>query len=467
MRIALLLFLSCLGLPAGPAYPLTTNGNHFIVDAKGAPFFLVGDSPWYISECLKASDVDVYLSNRWAQGYNGVLLDVTAQAGEDLLNDDTNYYGQHPFLSQIAGPYTNLAAPNANYFTNLDYVINRANYYGICCFCYPLYDGFGAVNWYGQMVGNSTTTLSNYGWFMGSRYASFSNIVWVGAGDYDEPLTNGKCLWDYVANGLTNADRNHLLTAQPVRTTAATYYDFCSLNSSYPACFSYVQSAANYAASPTLASFLREPYYAGPFATCTLPQCSDQNERQFAYWAAFSGESGCMVSAAIYAYFPGVSGSDGLWSTNLVCAFSTNYPNIAKLMLNRNWTNFVPDTGHTVCTSGYGTSGNIDYITTERESHGYTVLSYIPQDTMTPTIAMSQIAGTAANAWWWNPSNNAATYINQYQTVGSKTFTPPGTNDWVLVIDSAQQNFPPPGVNGMAITVGGSVVFSGNTTISP
>ncbi len=429
---------------AGAAYPLTTNGNHFIVDAAGKPFFLIGDSPWYISECLSASNVDYYLSNRWAQGYNGVLLDVTAQAGEDLLNDDTNYYGQHPFTSQSGG-YTNLGSWNVRYFTNLDYVIQDAAKYGICCFCYPLYDGYGAVNWYDQMAGNSPTTISNFGWFIGSRYSSYSNIVWVGAGDYDEPQTNGKCLWDYLANGLTNADHNHLLSAQPVRQTPATYYDFISLNATYPACFSYIQSLANYQASPTLASFLREPYYAGPFATCSLPQCSDLNERQFAYWAAFCGESGCFVSAAIYAYFPGIQGSDGLWTTNLVCNISLDFPNLGKLFNSRNWTNFVPDAGHTVVTSGYGTSGAIDYITTVRESHGYTLMSYIPQDKMAPTVAMNQLAGATANAWWYNPSNGVATLIGTYPTTGTQTFTPASTNDWVLVLDDAAQNYPPPG----------------------
>ncbi len=432
---------------ADPAYPLKiAPGQHFIVDQNGKPFFIQGDSPWYLSECLNASNVDFYLSNRWAQGYNSVLLDITAQAGEDGLNDDTNIYGQHPFTGQLAGPYTNLLTWNVHYFTNVDYVISRANYYGICVFAYPLYDGYGGVNWYTQMTGNPKTNLWQFGAFIGARYASYSNIVWLGAGDYDEPNAPAGCLWNYVAQGIASADKNHLMTAQPVRQTAATYYSaFVTLNASYPACFPYEQSLANYKASPTLASFLREPYYAGPFATCGLAQCSDQNERQFCYWAAFSGESGYFTSAAIYGYFPNVFGISGGWQTNLVCNASVCMPNLGRLMVSRNWTNFVPDASHTVVTSGYGTSGSIDYITTERESHGYTIVSYIPQDRMTPTVAMNQIAGSTANAWWYNPNNGAATSIGNYPTSGTRTFTPPSTNDWVLVLDDAAQNYPAPG----------------------
>src|ERR1700722_9622890 len=38
---------------AGPAYPLKTiAGKHYVVDQKGTPFFIQGDSPWYLTEAL-------------------------------------------------------------------------------------------------------------------------------------------------------------------------------------------------------------------------------------------------------------------------------------------------------------------------------------------------------------------------------------------------------------------------------
>jgi hypothetical protein len=59
---------------------------------------------------------------------------------------------------------------------------------------------------------------------------------------------------------------------------------------------------------------------------------------------------------------------------------------------------------------------------------------------------MTSISGTAANAWWYSPSNGAATFIGAYDTVGTQVFTAPDTNDWVLVLDDASQNYPPPGI---------------------
>jgi len=134
------------------------------------------------------------------------------------------------------------------------------------------------------------------------------------------------------------------------------------------------------------------------------------------------------------------------WQGKMFDTASTTIPYLGQLMTNRLWYNFVPDAAHTVVTSGYGASGTIDYITTARESHGYTVVSYFPQDQMTATVAMTNIAGTTANAWWYNPSNGLASFIGAYATTGTQTFTPASTNDWVLVLDAAAQNYLPPGI---------------------
>ncbi|MGA2554937.1 MAG: putative collagen-binding domain-containing protein, partial [Verrucomicrobiota bacterium] len=87
-----------------------------------------------------------------------------------------------------------------------------------------------------------------------------------------------------------------------------------------------------------------------------------------------------------------------------------------------------------------GTSGTADYITAARELSGKTVVAYIPQDGMTPTVAMNQLAGWSATAWWFNPRTGAGTTIGSYATAGTQPFTPPDTNDWVLVIDSILSN---------------------------
>ena len=427
---------------AGPAYPLKLSpGQHYVVDQNGTPFFIQGDSPWYLTESLSQSNADYYLSNRWVQGFNSIILDITATTAESQQPSQANQYGQFPFTIIIAGHYTNLLSWNTNYFTNVDWVIQRAGYYGICVFAYPLYDGFGGSDWYLQMANNTTNVLFAYGQFIGNRYKNFTNIVWLGAGDYSEPYTGTNCLWDWVAAGIKSADTNHLFSAQAQRPTPANYYtNFVNFNSSYPQYLTYLVVPNNYTRTPAMPSFMREAYY--EYAEAYGGNFTGLQCRQEAYWSIFSGDMGHFYGDEHQ--WPFNTG----WQAEMWDASVTAITNVAKLMNSRLWYNFVPDTNHTVVTSGYGTSGNINYITTTREASGKTIMAYIPAAQMTPTVAMTNISGTTANAWWYNPTNGIATIIGSYSTTGTRTFTPPDTNDWVLVLDDASQKYPPPGMPG-------------------
>ena len=451
----LALLLSAGWAGAGPAYPLKTiSGQHYLVDQNGTPFFIQGDSPWYLTEALNRSEVDYYLSNRWVQGYNSIILDIAARATDDGLASSANIYGQTPFTGTIANhTFTNLLSWNVNYFTNVDWVIQQAGHYGICVFAYPLYDDHNGASWYAQMVGNPTNALLQYGQFIGNRYKNFTNIVWIGAGDYSEPNAPNNCLWNIVAAGIAAADTNHLITAQAARPTPASYFSaFIKLNSTYPSQFTYIESLANYQHSPVLASFDREPYYEHRNLTGT--PFTALNCRQFAYWSIFSGDMGHFYGDENQ--WPFNAG----WQAEMWDAGATSITNVFKLMNTRPWWNCVPDTNHTVVISGYGTSGTVDYITCTREATGKTIMAYIPQDAMSPTMDMTKISSPTANAWWYNPTTGAATAIGTYNTTGTQTFTPPDTNDWVLVLDDASQKYSPPGVgNALSIqAIGGTML---------
>lgn len=456
----ILLLLSAPGWSAaGPAYPLKlVPGQHYVVDQNGTPFLVQGDSPWYLSEVLDSSDVDYYLSNRWAQGYNSIILDIAEEAIPDGLRSNGNLYGELPFTNTIAGPYTNLLSWNARYFTNVDWVIQRAAYYGICVFAYPMYDDYGGAGWYAQMAGNPPDALFAYGQFIGNHYKNFPNIVWIGAGDYNEPGAPLNCLWNLIAAGITSADTNHLITAQGQRPTPASYYSaFVTYNCSYGSLYPYIESLANYQQTPVLASFAREPYY--EYASEFGSTISSLNSRQFAWWAVLSGDMGQFFGNAYQWYF-----TNG-WQNEMFSPASTTIPYLGKMMNTRRWYNFIPDSSHGVVVGGYGSSGTVDYITAARESSGATVVAYIPQDGMAPIVAMTNVSGTTANAWWYNPRTGAATAIGAFGTSGLQTFIPPDTNDWALVLDDASKNYPPPGgsiprnTNSLSIQALGGSLF--------
>jgi len=439
--------LVTMAIQAGPAYPLKlSNGQHYLVDQNNVPFFIQGDSPWYLVECLRAPDVDYYLSNRWVQGFNSIILDLAAQKRDTGQSFEGNLYGQLPFTNMIAGPYTNLLSWNTAYFTNVDAVIRRAGYYGINVFAYPLYDGYSGLTWYAQMVGNGSNAIYSYGNFIGNRYKNFTNLVWLGAGDYSEPNAPGSCLWNIMAAGIRSADTNHLFAAQAARPTPASYYSgFVTVNCSYGSLYPYVESLANYQRTPVLASFAREPYYENRNLNGTLLSALDC--RHFAYWAVFSGDMGHFYGDENQ--WPYGSG----WQTEMWDAGVTTITNVARLMTTRPWWNCVPDAAHTTMTNGYGTYGTADYAVCTREATGKTVMVYIPQNSLKPTLDLSRISGTNANAWWYNPRTGAATLIGNYATTGARTFTPPDASDWVLVLDDAAQNYGVPGVRTLQLSI--------------
>lgn len=442
MRIltAILSLVICAAAVAGPVYPLKLqSGAHYMVDQTGAPFLVSGDSPWFltVNPVMTPDQVDYYLSNRWVQGYNSIILDLTAQHINSLDSDDRNTYGDLPFTNTFAGPFTNLLSWNIKFFTNVDNIISRAGYYGINVFAYPLYDGDvsgGAPGWYPQMAANSSNTLYAYGNFIGNRYKKVPNIVWLGAGDYTEPnaaTTND--LWSVVASGIKDADPNHLISSQPHRPSPGTTYGWVTVNDTYPSYFTYVESLANYQHFPAVASFDREPYYLGRtgIQSYTL---GDLDTRAFGWWSLLSGDGGCFYGddTANEGWSFGANWKPHLWD-----AGSTTFTNIATLLKSRPWWNLVPDTNHTVVTAGYGTSCQTNYVTVARDINGTCIIAYVMGGRPTLTVDMTKVSGgTRAVVRWFDPRNATNTTIQSFATSGTQNLQPPDTKDWVMLIDN-------------------------------
>jgi hypothetical protein len=115
-------------------------------------------------------------------------------------------------------------------------------------------------------------------------------------------------------------------------------------------------------------------------------------------------------------------------------------------MRSREFWKMVPDINHKAVTGGYGSGDQITV--TSRTSDGQTIIAYIPNGNATTlTVDMTKItsAGNQATCWWFNPSSGAASQIGTYANSRTRNFTPPDSNDWVLVIDDASAHLPAPG----------------------
>ena len=87
-----------------------------------------------------------------------------------------------------------------------------------------------------------------------------------------------------------------------------------------------------------------------------------------------------------------------------------------------------------------------------RTSDGQSIIVYVPNgNAATVTISMTEItdAGSHARCWWFNPRDGSTTLIGSFITNGSRKFTVPDGNDWVLVIDSQDASLAAPGATDL------------------
>jgi hypothetical protein len=65
------------------------------------------------------------------------------------------------------------------------------------------------------------------------------------------------------------------------------------------------------------------------------------------------------------------------------------------------------------------------------------------------TVNLGKISGERVKAYWYNPRTGDSTLIDTFENKGTREFVCPSLggfgSDWVLVLDDAAKNFPPPG----------------------
>jgi hypothetical protein len=62
-------------------------------------------------------------------------------------------------------------------------------------------------------------------------------------------------------------------------------------------------------------------------------------------------------------------------------------------------------------------------------------------------VRMDKITGPNVKVWWFNPRTGEAAEIGNFPATGEREFVPSEKGellDWVLVLDDAAKNFPPP-----------------------
>ena len=93
---------------SGPAYPLKVGPTgRYLVDQRGRPFFIVGDSPQALIGNLSLQDAAAFIADRKAAGFNSLLVDLLCAKYTGCRPDGTTIDGIKPFTTQeISRPRT-------------------------------------------------------------------------------------------------------------------------------------------------------------------------------------------------------------------------------------------------------------------------------------------------------------------------------------------------------------------------
>lgn len=446
----------------GQFMSLDPTGRFLINSGTRKPVFITGEAAWSLLGQLSDPNIEAYLSDRASKGFNLIIVDLVE-----------NYYSDHPpkdFYGNVPFSGADFTNENEVYWSRVDYTLLRAAAYGITVLADPAFVGYGCTGGYCTSYRNSSTgTLTAYGQYLGTRYKRFPNIVWLIGGDADPADSNVQSKLAALANGIKSADTVHLMTTENYRGTSSVDVwsgtSWLDLNALYSLPKDIPTKANTEFRAAAYPVFLMEDWYEGEHSTVEL------DVRAEGYWAVLSG---CTLGRIFgnyaiwrFDWFPDTTASwknrlaaarsGGLawlktfrsreqWKSQLGAAGSVGQANLGKLFRSRQHWMLVPDMNHTVMTAGYGSGSMLSVAA--RTADKQTVIAYVPNGSAaTITVAMSTItdAGSQAKCWWFNPRDGSSTLIGSCAASGTRNFTPPDKEDWVLVIDSLAANLPAPG----------------------
>jgi hypothetical protein len=453
---SILLGASLIPADAQAPRPLRVSDNHrFFVTLDGAPFLYLGDTAWGLFHFTR-ENVDLYLKDRADKRFTVIQVIVAHWGGLEI----PNAYGQTVFVDKDPG------RPNEAYFQQVDYVVYIA--------MVPIWSK-EYVNQQQSVLDSSSAAA--YGKFLGSRYRQ-KPVIWILGGDW---FADGvEDIWRAMAAGIRAGDGgDHLMTYHPKSPRSSSQWfhnepwlDFNMLQTGHTTLNrNYELVAADYARTPVKPVVDGEGGYEG-IGDYQEKQLKIQahDVRRIAYCALFAGAAGYAYGAqGLYGYRDSTGGRRGSSAGNRAASLkeamqlpgATQMQHLRALLESRPMLKLIPDQWLLV----KDPMGTTDRMQACRASDGSYAFVYTASGrTLRVRIRdkiYTKLTGELIKAWWYDPRRGTATPIGEYPRAQFKLldeveaygtlgleFTPPSSGpgiDWVLVLDDAAKNYPPPG----------------------
>lgn len=446
-----------------PALRVSDNGR-FLVTTQGRPFFWLGDTAWELFHRLNRAEVELYFKDRAGKGFN--VIQAVALAELDGLTEP-NRYGHLPLVDKDPARPDVKAGPANDYWDFVDEVLDLAAAHGLYVAFLPTWGKYVTSSAFDGRVDGifNVANAEAYGRFLGERYRTRSNLIWILGGDKAPSTSEAVTIWRALARGIAlgvagREDYDPVLmtyhTSGPGHVSDylhdEPWLDFTSAQSSHGDLVEswrfiekhwdrrpvkpVIDLESSYPNALIPAAWLPEPLRAAHRST---KPSTDDHARRAAWWAVFAGAFGHTYghNSIWQMYEPPrkpVLASRLTWREALAAPSATQMGYLRRLMESHPILERVPDQTLLVGDPGEGTAHR-------RATRGRRYALVYSPDGAPFTVRLGVIAGARLRAAWFNPRTGETDLLEAVENRGERAFDPPGDaavgNDWVLVLDAA------------------------------
>jgi len=461
---------------------VSENGR-FLVHRDGSAFFPIADTAWALGWKLTRDEVERYLQHRKDQNFNTIaLVAFPGVEGEVVI---PNAYGDFAFEVSSRGewdPLLPIVTPGENpedsteydYWDHLEYIIDTAESKGMVVVLLPAWGVFVAGDWGNgkatpELVFDPTSAYQ-YGRWIGQRFNSKKNIIWMIGGDrsavYGEKDYRNvfRAMAEGVTDGVNGIDQQD--GKADYSTTLMSYHprkwqpnssewfhnepwlDFNSIQDQPSD--QILATALDYGLAPVKPTWLFEGGYEH-----RRDVYKDWQIRFQSYQTVFAGGFGITYGNMNIYHF------NGKWESSLDDPGSQQMRHLLNLMTSLNDHQFldrIPDQSLIEGDLGEmeGNEGvRSNRIQATRGAKGEYAMIYVA-DGRNIRVRMERLAAPSIDAFWFNPRNGKwqvedsefaaqkAFMLNNPSGPAApiQEFDPPGNaglgNDWVLVLNVAK-----------------------------
>ena len=457
--------LSVLSLGAGPLPAIRVADNHrYFVTADGKPFFWLGDTAWGIFNHPTPEEVDLYLNDRAAKGFNVIQGVLALWDYRNRVNPD----GQLPFVGGDLGQI------NPAFYKNVDSILDKVEARGMYMAILPFWNkNFPAV----LRSEENQQKMVAYHKFLAQRYAK-RNVFWVLGGDASGSLPGIVPYTDLMAEGLLEGAQaagvdKILISYHPTGRQSSSFWfhdrpwlDFNSIQSGH-----FIQTTNfrlvgdDVAKSPVKPTLDMEPGYENIPNNLVrdnpnAPRIKAEDVRRSAYLAVFAGAAGHSYgNGEVYEFWSPEKGfTPPAWSAKLPFRESLKLPGSGQVQYLRYLIESRPpllrEPNQSIIMREVSERAT-ERTMAMRASDGSYAFVYVQQGKPV-TVGLDTLTGTAIKAWWYDPRTGQAQAIEtitramelgqEVPRIRAREFTPPaGGEDWVLVLDDAAKGYAEPG----------------------